>query len=60
MPGGETEEQRQFREHFTARRDVVRRTAFLLCGDWHRVDDLTQTAFMRLAVGWRTVIRAPR
>ncbi|GAA1500426.1 SigE family RNA polymerase sigma factor [Dactylosporangium maewongense] len=55
MPSGESEEQRQFREYFTARRDVVRRTAYLLCGDWHWADDLTQTAFMRLAVGWRKV-----
>ena len=38
-----------------ARRDVVRRTAYLLCGDWHWADDLTQVAFMRLAVSWRRV-----
>ncbi|MET7420151.1 SigE family RNA polymerase sigma factor [Dactylosporangium sp. NPDC005555] len=55
MPSGETEEQRQFREYFAARRDAVRRTAYLLCGDWHWADDLTQTAFMRLAVSWRKV-----
>jgi RNA polymerase sigma-70 factor (sigma-E family) len=55
MPNGETEEQQQFREYFTARRDVVRRTAYVLCGDWHWADDLTQSAFMRLAVSWRTV-----
>ncbi|GAB3846921.1 SigE family RNA polymerase sigma factor [Dactylosporangium cerinum] len=55
MPSGETEEQRQFREYFTARRDAVRRTAYLLCGDWHWADDLAQTAFMRLAVSWRKV-----
>jgi RNA polymerase sigma-70 factor (sigma-E family) len=55
MPSGETEEQRQFREYFTARRDAVRRTAYVLCGDWYWADDLTQSAFMRLAVSWRTV-----
>ena len=55
MPSGESDEQRQFREYFTARRDAVRRTAYLLCGDWHWADDLTQTAFMRLAVSWRKV-----
>ncbi|GIJ45993.1 RNA polymerase sigma24 factor [Virgisporangium aliadipatigenens] len=55
MRGGETEDQRQFREYFTARRDAVRRTAYVLCGDWHWADDLTQKAFMRLAVRWRKV-----
>jgi RNA polymerase sigma factor (sigma-70 family) len=55
MPRGETDEQQQFREYFTARRDAVRRTAYVLCGDWHWADDLTQNAFMRLAVGWRKV-----
>jgi RNA polymerase sigma-70 factor (sigma-E family) len=55
MPDGETDDQRQFREYFTARRDAVRRTAYVLCGDWHWADDLTQSAFMRLAVSWRKV-----
>ncbi|GGM25568.1 SigE family RNA polymerase sigma factor [Dactylosporangium sucinum] len=55
MPGGESEDQRQFREYFVARQQAVRRTAYVLCGDWHWADDLTQTAFMRLAVAWRTV-----
>ncbi|GIF48290.1 RNA polymerase sigma-70 factor (sigma-E family) [Asanoa ferruginea] len=55
MPRGETDDQRQFREYFTARRDAVRRTAYVLCGDWHWADDLTQSAFMRLAVSWRKV-----
>jgi RNA polymerase sigma-70 factor (sigma-E family) len=27
----------------------------MLCGDWHWADDLTQSAFMRLAVSWRKV-----
>ncbi|MEV4623129.1 SigE family RNA polymerase sigma factor [Asanoa sp. NPDC049573] len=55
MPRGETDDQRQFREYFTARRDAVRRTAYVLCGDWHWADDLAQSAFMRLAVSWRKV-----
>jgi RNA polymerase sigma-70 factor (sigma-E family) len=55
MPQGETEEQRQFREYFTARHDTVRRTAYVLCGDWHWADDLTQNAFIRLATAWRKV-----
>jgi RNA polymerase sigma-70 factor (sigma-E family) len=45
----------QFAAYFTARRDAVRRTAYLLCGDWHFADDLTQMAFVRLAAAWRRV-----
>ncbi len=55
MPGETAEDQQQFSEFYAARRDVVRRTAYLLCGDWHWADDLTQVAFMRLAVNWRKV-----
>jgi RNA polymerase sigma-70 factor (sigma-E family) len=55
MPSEDSEEHRQFREYFAARRDTVRRTAYMLCGDWHWADDLTQSAFMRLAVSWRKV-----
>ncbi|GAA1039853.1 SigE family RNA polymerase sigma factor [Virgisporangium ochraceum] len=55
MPSEDPEEHRQFREYFVARRDTVRRTAYMLCGDWHWADDLTQSAFMRLAVNWRKV-----
>jgi RNA polymerase sigma-70 factor (sigma-E family) len=55
MQRGESEEQRQFREYFAVRRDVVRRTAYLLCGDWYWADDLTQSAFMRLAVAWSRI-----
>jgi RNA polymerase sigma-70 factor (sigma-E family) len=55
MPSDKPIEQREFGEYFVARRDAVRRTAYLLCGDWHWADDLTQAAFMRLAVGWRRV-----
>lgn len=48
-------EQAEFAAYFTARRDAVRRTAYLLCGDWHFADDLTQMAFVRVAAGWRRV-----
>ncbi|HYN73407.1 MAG TPA: sigma factor, partial [Nakamurella sp.] len=38
--------------YVTARRDRVRRTAYLICGDWHRADDLTQIAFVKLYGAW--------
>lgn len=31
----------------------LRRVAYLLCGDWHRADDLVQVAATRLYVKWR-------
>lgn len=36
----------------------LRRVAFLLCQDWHRADDLTQTALTRLYVHWRRAAQA--
>ena len=44
-----------FTEYFTVRRDSVRRTAYLLCGDWHLADDLAQITFVRLAGAWDRV-----
>ena len=44
-----------FEEYFRLRRDRVRRSAYLLCGDWHRADDLAQTAFVRLHRRWGSI-----
>jgi RNA polymerase sigma-70 factor (sigma-E family) len=35
----------------------LRRTAFLLCGDWHTAEDLTQTALAKVFVAWRRINR---
>lgn len=53
------DEEAAFSAYVAARRDQVRRTAFLLCGDWHRADDLTQIAFVKLYGAWERV-RDPR
>jgi RNA polymerase sigma-70 factor (sigma-E family) len=53
--GGEAREvvrDPEFAALFAARAGAVRRTAFLLCGDWHRAEDLTQTAFAKLYAAW--------
>jgi RNA polymerase sigma-70 factor (sigma-E family) len=55
MRSSDDEDRRHFTEYFTARRDVVRRTAYLICGDWHWAEDLTQAAFIRLAAAWHRV-----
>jgi RNA polymerase sigma-70 factor (sigma-E family) len=46
-----------FAEYFAARSDVMRATAYLLCGDWHRAEDLVQTAFAKLYLHWNRVSR---
>ncbi len=46
------EEDAEFSRYVLARRDHVRRTAYLLCGEWHRADDLTQIAFVKLYGAW--------
>jgi RNA polymerase sigma-70 factor (sigma-E family) len=48
-------DEQEFADYFVARRDAVRRSAFLLCGDWHRADDFAQTAFVSLHRHWRRV-----
>jgi RNA polymerase sigma-70 factor (sigma-E family) len=55
MPSVEDASVAEFEEYFAARRDAVRRAAYLLCGDWYWADDLTQIAFVRLASGWHRV-----
>lgn len=46
---------REFREFVDARALVMRRTAFLLCGDWHRAEDIVQTTLTKLYVAWARV-----
>jgi RNA polymerase sigma-70 factor (sigma-E family) len=48
---------RAFAEYFAARSDAMRGTAYLLCGDWHRAEDLTQLAFTKLYLAWERVSR---
>jgi RNA polymerase sigma-70 factor (sigma-E family) len=44
-----------YREYVTHRIDGLRRTAYLLCGDWHTADDLVSTALVKLLRHWRRV-----
>lgn len=52
-----TEREAAYVEFATARRDRLRRIAYGMCGDWHRADDLVQTALVRLYVAWPRVSR---
>jgi RNA polymerase sigma-70 factor (sigma-E family) len=44
-----------YREFVASRMDGWRRTAYLLCGDWHTADDLVSTALVQLFRHWRRV-----
>lgn len=48
---------RAFAEYFSARSDAMRATAYLLCGDWHRCEDLVQATFTKLYLAWHRVSR---
>jgi DNA-directed RNA polymerase specialized sigma24 family protein len=36
----------------------LRRTAFLLCGNWHTAEDLAQTTLAKMFVSWRKIKRS--
>jgi RNA polymerase sigma-70 factor (sigma-E family) len=42
----------EFAEFAAAAAARLRRTAFLLCGDWHGAEDLAQTTLAKLFVSW--------
>ncbi len=46
-----------FTEFVTARRTHLRRIAYAICGDWHRADDLLQTALTKAYVAWPRIRR---
>jgi len=46
-----------FAEYYATRAEVMRGTAYLLCGDWHRAEDLVQSAFTKLYLAWDRVNR---
>ena len=51
---------REFSEFVAARRTHLRRIAYAICGDWHRADDLVQTALIKLYVAWPRLHRDGR
>jgi RNA polymerase sigma-70 factor (sigma-E family) len=59
--GGALGEVRSGDEEFVEFADAaslqLRRTAFLLCGNWHTAEDLAQTTLAKMFVSWRTIRR---
>lgn len=49
--------EREFAEYASARSRLLCTTAYLLCGDWHKAEDLTQTALTKLYLAWRRIDR---
>ncbi len=52
-----TSDEDRFREFARAQATALRRSAYLLCGDWHLADDLTQTTLIKLHGAWSRVTR---
>ena len=50
--------QEEFREFARANAASLHRTAYLLCGDWHRADDLVQETLVKMFRSWHRVQRA--
>jgi RNA polymerase sigma-70 factor (sigma-E family) len=40
-----------------ARQAQLRRTAYLICGDWHQASDIVQEALIRVYVAWPRLVR---
>lgn len=47
-----TDRDEAFSDFVAARQAHLRRIAYALCGDWHRAEDLLQTALTKLYVAW--------
>jgi len=45
-------QERDYRDYVVARHDRLRRTAYLLCRDWHTADDLVATTLTKLYRHW--------
>lgn len=45
----------EFRDYVNGHFVALRRTAFFICGDWHRAEDIVQTALTKLYRSWRRV-----
>ena len=49
--------ERDFAAYVDGRGGALRTTAYLLCGDWHAAEDLTQATLTKLYLAWRRIDR---
>jgi len=54
---GRRRQDTEFVAYYEARAAVVRKTAYVLCGDWHLAEDLSQIAFTKLYRAWHRLER---
>ena len=52
-----TERDAAYVEFVVSRQTRLRRAAYAICGDWHRAEDLLQTALTKLYVAWPRLAR---
>jgi RNA polymerase sigma-70 factor (sigma-E family) len=52
MYGNSTAEDDRFTQFVATARPGLRRSAYLLCGDWHEAEDLTQNALLAVLRRW--------
>ena len=57
MTRGQDDRDAAFVDYVAGRQAHLRRIAYAVCGDWHRADDLLQTALTKLYVAWPRVHR---
>ncbi|WP_326567844.1 SigE family RNA polymerase sigma factor [Amycolatopsis rhabdoformis] len=57
VPGPSSPWDGEFARYFGERAHSLRATAYLLCGDWHRAEDLTQAALLKLYLAWPRLSR---
>ncbi|BCB73771.1 SigE family RNA polymerase sigma factor [Phytohabitans flavus] len=55
---GRRQRDEEFTAFVAATAPRLRRTAYLMCGDWHLAQDLTQTALARIYASWARVQRS--
>ncbi|GAA1659721.1 SigE family RNA polymerase sigma factor [Glycomyces endophyticus] len=49
------QQEAEFQSFTAAHRTMLRRQAFLLCGDWYQADDLVQTSLVKLFAAWKRI-----
>lgn len=49
--------EQDFAAYVDGRGAALRGTAYLLCGDWHLAEDLTQSTLIKLYLSWRRIER---
>jgi len=57
---GRSDREAAYAEFVAARQTHLRRIAYAVCGDWHRADDLLQTALVKLYAAWPRLHRDGR